>query len=113
RTNATGLTSHARPLLFIRLAWKGVVPRPQNGSHTRSPGTLKRSIQCSANDSGNMAKYGDIAWKRCLGEWWVKATLLTGLLPNSTQIRPFRVPPPGSDKTPRFGCDQTVFRHIG
>src|SRR5262245_65696904 len=69
---ATGLTSLAMTLRSMSSAWKGVVPRPQNGSKTTAPGFVNRFTQVSTKISGNIAKYGQSAWKRWLN-WWPPA----------------------------------------
>src|SRR5271156_6865534 len=64
RQNATGFVSQPiarRP--FNRLS-NIVVPRPQNGSSTISSGFDQASKLRRTKVSGNIAKYGQIEWKR-------------------------------------------------
>src|SRR6266851_5414847 len=63
---ATGLTSHAIALRSFRRASRSVVPRPLNGSITNSPARVYVRMFSRANVSGNIAKYGQSACKRCL-----------------------------------------------
>ena len=59
---AKGLRSFPTPIRPSAQAWSGVVPRPENGSRTTSPGREYRAMNAWARAAGKLARYEHIGW---------------------------------------------------
>ena len=62
---ANGLRSLPTPIRPSAHAWSGVVPRPENGSRTTSPGREYRAMNAWVRAAGKLARYEHIGWN----EW--------------------------------------------
>src|SRR5207342_251664 len=60
---ANGFRSLPTPILPSAQAWSGVVPRPENGSRTTSPGREYRAMKACVSAAGKLARYEHIGWK--------------------------------------------------
>src|SRR4029079_14434591 len=59
---ANGLRSLPTPTRPSAQAWSGVVPRPENGSSTTSPGREYRAMKAWLRAAGKLARYEHIGW---------------------------------------------------